>query len=109
MTVSYMVARATQIKGWRRFFAIFTACVAAYLGAISTSTTFVIGMALLAAMSLLSFVASFLLQRRLLGPGAAILVCLTVILSIWLAPLIWTYFEATINAKGGDVFFRCAI
>ena len=42
VTIAYMLPRSLQVRGWRRAGALLVAAVAAYLGVISTSATFVV-------------------------------------------------------------------
>ncbi len=99
VSIAYMIPRALQVRGLRRVGCLLVAAVAGYLGAISTSATFVIGGGLIAAIALVTFGLGFLMRRISISAGVSVAVCLLVIAALWLVPTIAAFVETTINEK----------
>ncbi|KYH44975.1 hypothetical protein [Branchiibius sp. NY16-3462-2] len=85
VAIAYGLARAGQLRGVRRFPPLILAGVAAFLGAVSTSTTFIIAGAVVAVILLALSAFEFAVARARVGLGTAIVGCLVVLALTWLA------------------------
>lgn len=99
VTISYMIPRSFHLRGWRRAGAFAVAGVAAYLGSISTSATFVVAGGVIALIAVVSFGLGFLLRGRSVSALVGIGCCALVIAALWLVPIVARFVEATINEK----------
>lgn len=99
ITTAYMVSRAVQVHGRRRWGAVLVAAIAVYLGVISTSTTFVVASVVVAGIAAATFAVSFLLRRRSVTALVSVVACAAVILALWIIPIIAAFVEVSVNAK----------
>ena len=99
VTTAYMVSRAAQLQGWRRWGSVLVAAIAVYLGVISTSTTFVVAAVLVAAIAGATFAVSFLVRGRSVTAVVSVASCVGVIVALWVIPIIAAFVETSVNAK----------
>lgn len=99
VTISYLLARVSQIAGWRRVGAVAVAVAAGYLGVISTSATFVVASVVVAAIAAAIFLLGFLTQRRFVSAAVGVVSCAMIVTSLWLLPIITDFVETTIDDK----------
>ena len=99
VTLSYMLPRAVEIRGWRRVGTLFVAAAAAYLGVISTSTTFVIAGLAMTAIAALTFGLGFLRRRASLSVVVGMVLCASVIAAAWILPSVIHFVQSTVNNK----------
>jgi hypothetical protein len=99
VAISYMVPRAVQTRGARRAGAVVVAAAAVYLGAISTSATFVVGGGMVALVALSTFAVGFLSRRRWVSAVVSIITCATAIVACWTLPILAAFVESTVNEK----------
>ena len=99
VTIAYMLPRSVQVEGWRRAGALGIAAVAGYLGAISTSATFVVAGVAVALIAAVTFALRFLLRRTSVSALASVLGCACVIAALWLLPIVADFVETTVNQK----------
>jgi hypothetical protein len=105
VTIAYMFPRALQVRGWRRAGALLVAAVAAYLGVISTSATFVVAGVAIALIAGLASVAGFVLRRTSVSAIASVGVCALVVVAVWVLPIIADLVETTVNEKVSSTSF----
>ena len=72
VAICYMLPRSLQVRGWRRAGALVVAASAAYLGAISTSATFVVAGVTIAVVAGLASVLGFVLRRTSVSAIASV-------------------------------------
>lgn len=99
ITVSYMVPRAFQVSGWRRAGTIFVAAAAAYMGAISTSATFVVAGVAVTLIATLTWAVSFLLRRTSFSAVVGVVSCALIIGALFVLPIVSNFVQSTINEK----------
>lgn len=99
VTIGYMLPRSLQVRGWRRAGALLVAAVAAYLGAISTSATFVVAGVAIALIAGLAAAVGFLVRRTPISAIASVVGCALVIAAMWILPIVADFVEATVNEK----------
>jgi hypothetical protein len=99
VTIAYMLPRSLQVRGWRRAGALLVAAVAAYLGVISTSATFVVAGAAIALIVGLASAVGFLLRRTHISAIAGVVGCALVVAAIWILPIVADFVETTVNEK----------
>lgn len=99
VTISYMLPRSLQVRGWRRAGALTVASLAAYLGAISTSTTFLVAGGVVAIIVATCFGVGFLLRRRSVNAIVSVVGCTFVIAALWVLPRVAAFIETTVNQK----------
>lgn len=85
VAVVYGFARAAQVRGVRRVPPLLLVGAAAFLGVVSTSTTFIIAGAIIALILLALGAFEFVVARARIGLGTAIAGCLVVLALVWLA------------------------
>lgn len=106
VTVAYMLPRSFQLSGWRRAGAIFVAAAAGYMGAISTSGTFVVAGVAFVAIAGLTFALGFLMRRSSLRVLVSVASCALVIAALWVLPIVAAFVESTINEKVASPSFN---
>lgn len=99
VTICYMLPRSLWLTGWRRAGALFVAGAAAYLGAISTSATFVVAGGAVALIAAITFGCGFLMRRKSVSAIVSVATCAMVILALWVLPIVFEFVEATVNEK----------
>ena len=99
VTIAYMLSRSLQVRGWRRAASLLVAAVAAYLGVISTSTTFVVGGVAIALIAGFAAALGFLLRRTHISAIASVVGCALVVAAIWILPIIADFVETSVNEK----------
>lgn len=102
VTICYMLPRSRDVQGWRRVGALALAAAAAYLGTISTSTTFVVAGGVLAGCAVAACLVALLRRRVTVGPGVATFVCVLPVLALWLVPVITGFATTAIDDKVGS-------
>jgi hypothetical protein len=105
VTMAYMLPRSLRVRGWRCAGALLVAAAAAYLGAISTSATFVVAGVAIAVIAGLASVMGFLLRRSSVSAVATVLSCALVVSALWILPIIADFVEATVDEKVGSTSF----
>ena len=105
MAIAYMLPRSLQVCGWRRAGALLVAAAAAYLGAISTSATFVVAGVVMALIAAIAFAVGFLLRRTSVSAVASVVGCVLVVVGVWILPIAATFVETTVNEKVGSASF----
>lgn len=106
VTASYMFSRAVRVRGWHRLGVLAVAGIAAFLGAVSTSATFVIAGMLLLVVAALWLGLGFLLRRSSFSSISSVLLCLVVIAALWLLPLATAFVQTTIDDKVSSSSFE---
>jgi hypothetical protein len=101
VTIAYMTSRAARVTGWRRAGAVCVAGIAAYLGWVSTSATFVVAGVALAATAVLVGLVRLVRGRRRLSLVHVVLGCLASVAALWLLPLLTGVVEDVISEKVG--------
>ncbi len=99
VTISYMLPRAFETRGWHRAGTLFVAATAAYLGVISTSTTFVVAGVATATIATLTFTIGFLRRRASLSAIVGLVICASVIAAVWILPGVVHFVQTTVNEK----------
>jgi hypothetical protein len=99
ITIAYMLPRSLQVHGWRRVGTLMVAGAAMYLGAISTSASFVVAAVAVTLIAALTFVFGFLMRRTSLSAVVGVVACALVIAALWVLPIISDFVEATVNDK----------
>ncbi len=99
VTIAYMLPRSLQMQSWRRAGALGVAALAGYLGAISTSATFVVAGVAVALIAAITFVLGFVLRRTSVSAVASVLGCASVIAALWFLPIVAGFVETTVNEK----------
>ena len=99
VTIAYLLPRSLQVQGWRRSGALAIAAVAGYLGATSTSATFVVAGVAVAVIAAVTFALRFLLRRTSVSVVASVLACAWVIAALWLLPIVADFVETTVDQK----------
>ena len=99
VTVSYMLSRSVRLRGPRLAGALVLAAVAAYLGAISTSTTFIVAGVATALVAAVVLALGFTLRRTSVSAVVGLAACTAVVAAIWVVPLIADFVESTVNQK----------
>ncbi|GAB3196492.1 hypothetical protein GCM10027261_19330 [Geodermatophilus arenarius] len=88
VTLAYCCSRLHQVMGIRRVGLVATAGIALYLGAISTSTSFLVaGMALLAVAACVATL-SFVLRRGAVSRVAVTWLCAAALAALWVLPTV---------------------
>jgi hypothetical protein len=105
VTIAYMLPRSFQLRGGRRVGALLTAGTAAYLGAISTSATFVVAGVAVGLIAGVTFALRFLLRRTSVSVLASVAGCALVIGALWFLPILAGFVETTVNQKVGSASF----
>ena len=105
VTIAYMLPRSLQVRGWRQAGALLVAAAAAYLGAISTSATFVVAGVAIALIATLAHALGFLLRRTPVSAIASVVGCTLAVVAIWILPIIADFVETTVNEKVGSSSF----
>jgi hypothetical protein len=105
VTIAYMLPRSLQVRGWRRAGALLVTAVAAYLGVISTSTTFVVAGVAIALVAGLAAAVGFLLRRTHVSAIASVAGCALVVAGIWILPIVADFVETSVNEKVGSPSF----
>lgn len=99
VAVSYMLSRAVRVQGRRRWGAYLVAAVAAYLGTISTSTSFVVAAVVVAIIAALTFGVGFLARRTSVSAAVGVLTCGLIVVALWVLPIVADFVEAAVNEK----------
>ncbi|MBL8927059.1 MAG: hypothetical protein JNM77_12580 [Pseudonocardia sp.] len=105
VTIAYMLPRAAHVRGLRRAGALFVAAAAAYLGTISTSATFVVGGAVMALVAAATFAGGFLLRRIRVSASVGVVMCLLLIVSLFVLPVVAGFADAAVNEKASSSSF----
>lgn len=105
ITIAYGLSRAPRVQGWRRAGVLTVVAAAAYMGSISTSTTFVVAAAVVAALAVLSLLGSLLFRRARVTVTAAVMACIALMAAIWLLPTVVDYVSATVGDKVGTASY----
>lgn len=106
VTIAYMTARLPQVRGLRRVGVGVVLAIAVFLGSISTSTTFIVSIALLVAMAVGVWLVEVVIARRELtlsgvsGAAAALAVLPFVV------PLVLAFLTGEVSAKVGTSSYR---
>jgi hypothetical protein len=99
VTIAYMLPRSLQVRGVRRWGALVVAAVAAYLGAVSTSATFVVAGGITGVIVAATVLCGFLLRRTSINAAVSVVICLATIAAVWLLPLVSGFVEQVISQK----------
>ncbi|SDN55347.1 hypothetical protein [Geodermatophilus sp. DSM 45219] len=99
VAIAYMSARARQVQGARRVGVLAVVAVAAYLGFISTSATFVVAGVVLVVIAGLVSVARLVLRRGPLSLASFSLAWVAAIAALWFLPLLVNLFEQVVDDK----------
>ncbi len=99
VATAYMLPRAAQVRGWRRAGALAVAGIAAYLGTISTSATFVVAAVVVAAMAGSVFLVAFSLRRTRVSAVAALGVCAAGLAALAVVPGVAAFVNSTVEEK----------
>ena len=99
VTVSYMLARARYVRGRRRVGVLAMAAIAGYLGAISTSATFVVASVVVALIAVLSFLVGFLRRRVRISALLGLVGCALGVLALWILPIVTAFVGSTVDDK----------
>ena len=105
ITVSYLLPRSFQLTGWRRAGALLVAAAAAYLGAISTSATFVVAGVAVALIAAITWFFGFIVRRTSLSVVVGVAACALIVASLWLLPAVASFVQSTVDAKVGSASF----
>lgn len=99
VTIAYMLSRSFQVRGARRVGALVVAGVAAFLGLISTSTTFVVAGVAIALFAVVTVVSRFVLRRSAVSVAAGVMGCAAVVAALWLLPVVADFVEKAVGEK----------
>ena len=105
IAIGYMIPRAVRVEGWRRWGACAVAIVAAYLGTISTSASFVVAAVVTAIIAVLTFGVGFISRRTSVSAAVGILTCTLIVVALWVLPIVAAFVEATVNEKVSSASF----
>jgi hypothetical protein len=105
IAICYMVSRAIQVRGVRRVGALGLAAMAAYLGVISTSATFVVAGVAVVLIVALTFLFGFLMRWTSLSAVVSVVGCLLVIGAIWALPVVADWGQGVISEKLSSTSF----
>ena len=99
IAVSYGLSRATRVGGWRRAGLLAVVAAGAYMGAVSTSATFVVASVVVALVAVLILGAGFLLRRVTIGAFTAVALCAAFVAALWLLPQAADAVQQTVDDK----------
>ena len=99
VTIFYMVSRARQVRGLRRAGCLLLAAAALYMGAVSTSTTFVIAGLAGVALVIMVVAFGFLSRRVAFARSMVFLGAIGVVVLVWVLPLLYTAIASAVNDK----------
>ncbi len=99
VVMSYLLSRQAQLTGWRRTGAWVTVAVAAFLGAISTSATFVVAGVVTAGIAAGTVLYRFLFRRLSISTAGHVAVVVLLIAGVLLLPVVAGFVEGTVNSK----------
>jgi hypothetical protein len=99
VSLSYMLPRAAQLQGFRRWGALVVGASAVYLGIISTSATFVVASVVLAIIAAVTFTIGFLSRRTAVSAIVGVVACVMVVAALWLIPVIAEFVQSTVDQK----------
>lgn len=102
VTVAYTASRAFQVRGLRRLGVLLVLVVAAYLGAVSTSATFVVAAAVLIVLAALAFAGRLLASRGALSATAVGGAALVMVAAATLLPLAVNWVQDVVSSKVGS-------
>lgn len=105
VTITFAVAVAPQLRGWRRVGVLLIAAMAALMAVISTSTTFVIVAVIVGVIAAIMF-----LRRLFLGHGrpqitALLLVCAAMVVAVFALPLLVQLVSEVVAEKFGTASY----
>jgi hypothetical protein len=105
VALAYFLPRSFQLTGARRIGALVTAGIAAYLGIISTSGTFVVAGTVMVLVAGASFAFGFLSRRSSIRVLVVVVACIAALALIDFLPTITDFVQSTIDAKAGSASF----
>ena len=99
VTIVYFLAALRNASVSRRVFGLVTAGVAAFLGIVSTSTTFLIAglvfLGVVAAVAILSFLA----RRSAVSAMLAVVGCVSIVVAVYAVPILVGFVQAAVSSK----------
>ncbi len=101
VTIAYCASRMRQVRGLRRLGLLTLGSAAAFLGQISTSTTFLVAGVVLVALAAVAGVAHFVLRRGSISTGSTVTLCSAAIASVWLLPYVANTVGREVESKVG--------
>jgi len=105
ITIAYATSRVGLVTGVRRLGLVLVIAIALTLGSISTSATFFVAGALLAAVAVAVGASRFLLRRGTLSGVAVTTVCAVAIAALWALPRLTNFLGAVVEDKVGSSSF----
>lgn len=105
VAIVYFLVRIPAVSPLRRVGCLITVAIAAYLGIVSTSTTFIIGGIVVLAIGGAVTALAFFSRRYVVPSVSAVFACVLVIASLWLLPAVADFARSSILQKlGGDSY-----
>lgn len=105
VAIGYSLSRAGLVRGWRRVGLLGVAAAAAFMGAISTSATFVVACVIMALIAALTLGLGFLLRRVSISTATAVALCAAFVAALWILPQVSIAVEGTIDDKVGSASY----
>lgn len=105
LAISYGLSRAPRVHGWRRAGVLAVVAAAGYMGAISTSTSFVVAGAVVAFLAVCSLGAEVFLRRATVSVVSAVSACAVAVAALWLLPWAAAYVTSSVDDKVGTASF----
>jgi hypothetical protein len=99
VTIFYMVSRARQVRGLRRAGCLVLAAAALYMGAVSTSTTFVIAGLVGIALVIVVVAFGFLSRQVAFARSKVFLGAIGVVVLVWALPYLYTAIAGAVSEK----------
>jgi len=99
VTIFYMVSRARQVRGLRRAGCLVLAAAALYMGAISTSTTFVIAGFTTLGLVIVVVAVGFVSRRVAFSRSMVFLGAIGVVILVWVLPLLYSLVASAVSDK----------
>ncbi|MEH3075705.1 MAG: hypothetical protein PGN11_03365 [Quadrisphaera sp.] len=106
VTIAYMTARLPQVRGLRRVGVGVVLAMAVFLGSISTSTTFIVSIALLVAMAVGVWLVEVVIARRELTLGGVSGAAAALAALPFVVPLVLAFLTGEVSAKVGTSSYR---
>lgn len=97
--MAYFAARCAAVVGWRRVGCLAVIAVAAFLGIVSTSATFVVAGLSTGVVLLVVTTVSFLSRRLTVGRTAVVVIGASLVLLLLVSPVVVTFVQSTIDSK----------
>lgn len=105
LAISYGLSRAPRVQGWRRVGVLAVVAAAGYMGAISTSTSFVVAGAVVAFLAVCSLGAEVVLRRATVSVVSAVTACAVAVAALWLLPRAVAYVASSVDDKVGTASY----